>query len=89
MKKTELIDEMAKVLDTRKEAQLAVDSLLNNIYRALENKQDVRLSGFGTFKRIETKARHGRNPRTGEPIEIKASTKVRFVPGKNLKAALN
>lgn len=89
MKKTELIDEMAKVLNSRKEAQLAVDSLLNNIYRALEDKQDVRLSGFGTFKRIETKARPGRNPRTGEPIEIKASTKVRFVPGKNLKAALN
>lgn len=89
MKKTELIDEMAKVLNSRKEAQLAVDSLLNNIYRALEDKQDVRLSGFGTFKRIETKARPGRNPRTGEAIEIKASTKVRFVPGKNLKAALN
>jgi DNA-binding protein HU-beta len=89
MKKAELVDEVAKVLNTKKEARLAVDSLLNNISKALESKQDVRLAGFGTFKRVEKKARNGRNPKTGEPIEIKASTKVKFVPGKNVKAVLN
>ena len=89
MKKAELINEVAKVLNTREEARLAVESLLSNICRSLENKQDVRLSGFGTFKRIERKARNGRNPKTGAPLEIKPSTKVKFLPGKNLKEALN
>ena len=89
MKKAELVNEVAKVLNTKKEAQLAVDSLLNNISQALENKQNVRLAGFGTFKLVEKKARNGRNPKTGEPIEIKASTKVKFVPGKNVKEVLN
>ena len=89
MKKAEIVDEVAKVLNTKKEARLAVDSLLNNICKALESKQNVRLPGFGTFKRVEKKARNGRNPKTGEPIEIKASTKVKFVPGKNVKAVLN
>ena len=89
MKKAELVNEVAKVLNTKKEAQLAVDSLLNNISQALENKQNVRLAGFGTFKLVEKKARNGRNPKTGEPIEIKASTKVKFVPGKIVKEVLN
>ncbi len=89
MKKAELVNEVAKVLNTKKEAQLAVDSLLNNISQALKNKQNVRLAGFGTFKLVEKKARNGRNPKTGEPIEIKASTKVKFVPGKNVKEVLN
>jgi len=88
MKKAELIDEIAKVLKTKKEARAAVESMLNNISKALKKKEDVTLTGFGTFKAVKRKARMGRNPYTGEPIKIKASTRVKFVPGKALKGAI-
>lgn len=88
MNKTELIDEIAKVTKTKKEAQDALDSLMKNIALALKKKQDVTLTGFGTFKVVKRKARKGRNPRTGEPIKIKASKRVKFVPGKALKEAV-
>jgi DNA-binding protein HU-beta len=86
MKKAELIDEVSKVLKTKVEARAAIESLLANISKALKNKEDVTLTGFGTFKTVNRKARKGRNPQTGEPIKIKASTRVKFVPGKALKA---
>lgn len=88
MNKAELIDEIAKVTKTKKEAQDALDSLIKNIGLALKKKQDVTLTGFGTFKVVKRSARKGRNPRTGEPIKIKASKKVKFVPGKALKEAV-
>jgi DNA-binding protein HU-beta len=89
MKKSEVIDEVAKVLKSKKEARAAVDSLLSNILKALKKKEDVTLTGFGKFKAVKRKARNGRNPYTGEPIKIKASTGVKFVPGKALKDAVS
>jgi nucleoid DNA-binding protein len=89
MKKAEIIDEIAKVLKTKTEARAAVDSLLATISNALRKKEDVTITGFGTFKAVKRKARKGRNPYTGEPIKIKASTRVKFVPGKALKEAVN
>lgn len=89
MNKAELVDEVAKKLKNKKEAQIAIESLLNNISTALKKKENVSLTGFGTFKAVKYKARTGRNPRTGEPIKIKASTRVRFVPGKALKDSVN
>ena len=83
-----MIDEIAKVLKTKKEARQAVESLLNNITKSLKKKEDVTLMGFGTLKAIKRPARKGRNPYTGEPIKIKASTGVKFVPGKALKDAI-
>lgn len=88
MKKAELIDEIAKVLKTKKEAKAAVESMLDNISKAMKKKEDITLTGFGTFKAVKRKARKGRNPYTGEPIKIKASTRVKFVPGKALKDAI-
>jgi DNA-binding protein HU-beta len=88
MNKAEMIDEMAKILKTKKEAQAVVESLLKNISLALKKKEDVSLTGFGTFKVVKRRARKGRNPQTGEPIKIKASQKVKFVPGKALKEAV-
>lgn len=88
MNKAEMIDEMAKVLKTKKEAQAVVESLLKNISLALKKKEDVTLTGFGTFKVVKRPARKGRNPQTGEPIKIKASKKIKFVPGKALKEAV-
>ena len=89
MKKSEVIDEVAKVLKSKTEARAAVDSLLASISKALKKKEDVTITGFGTFKAVKRKARKGRNPYTGEPIKIKASTRVKFVPGKGLKDAIN
>jgi DNA-binding protein HU-beta len=88
MNKAELIDEVAKVLKTKKEARDAIESILGNIAKSLKKKDDVTLTGFGTFKAVKRPARKGRNPQTGEPIKIKSSTRVKFVPGKSLKDAV-
>ena len=89
MTKAELINEMSKVLESSKEAQAAIESLLSNITAALKKGDSVTLTGFGTFKVSKRKARNGRNPRTGETIKIKAKTIAQFVPGKALKEAVN
>jgi DNA-binding protein HU-beta len=89
MKKMELIHEVTKVLKSKKEAHAAVNSMLENILLALKDHEDVTLTGFGTFKTVKTKARTGRNPRTGETMEIRASTRIKFSPGKALKESMN
>ena len=89
MTKAELINEMAKVLESPKEAQAAMESLLSTITTALKKGDSVTLTGFGTFKVSKRKAREGRNPRTGEKIKIKAKKVAQFVPGKALKEAVN
>ena len=89
MNKTELIDKVAEALESKKQAQAAVDSILENISDALKNGDKVTLVGFGTFEVAERKARKGRNPQTGEPIDIKAAKVPRFSPGKALKEAVN
>ncbi len=89
MNKTELIDNVAEALESKKLAQAAVDSILENISTALKNGEKVTLVGFGTFEVVERKARKGRNPKTGEPIDIKAAKVPRFSPGKALKETVN
>lgn len=88
MTKSELIDEMAKHLNTKKEAEAALDSLLGGITNSLKKGEKVTLTGFGTFKVSKRKARKGRNPRTGETIKIKASKVPQFAAGKALKEAV-
>lgn len=89
MNKGDLINEVARVLDTKKEAQAAVDCVFDTITKALKKKQTVTLVGFGTFKVNKTKARNGRNPQTGETIKIKAKNVAKFAAGKALKDAVN
>ena len=89
MNKSDLIDEVAKVVETKKAAQEAVDSVFSSITRALKNGGAVTLIGFGTFKVHKRPARMGRNPKTGAEIEIKARNVPKFIPGKALKTALN
>ncbi|PIE75130.1 MAG: DNA-binding protein [Deltaproteobacteria bacterium] len=89
MNKGELVAEVAKVLNSKKEALAAVDQVFSAITEALSTKQDVTLVGFGTFKVSKRKARKGRNPQTGEEIQIAARNVAKFVPGKNLKDAIN
>jgi DNA-binding protein HU-beta len=67
----------------------AVDAILNSIAGALKDGDEVRLPGFGTFSVRQRKASEGRNPRTGEPIQIPASKIPKFKAGKSLKEALN
>jgi len=88
MNKGDLINEVAKVVGTKKEAQAAVDCILDTITKALKKKSTVTLVGFGTFKVNKTKARKGRNPQTGEAIKIKAKNVPKFVAGKALKDAV-
>ena len=88
MNKLELVNEMAKELNSVSVAKAALESLLDHIGNSMKNNQMVKLPGFGTFKVSERKARKGRNPSTGEEINIRARKVVRFVPGKNLKNAV-
>ena len=88
MNKGDLINEVAKVVNTKKEAQEAVDCVFSSITKALKKGDTVTLIGFGTFKVTQRKARKGRNPQTGEEIDIKASRAPKFTPGKALKEAV-
>lgn len=88
MNKGDLVNEVAKVVSTKKEAQAAVDCVFESITKALKKKDTVTLVGFGTFKINKRKARKGRNPQTGEEIKIKAKRVPKFVPGKALKDAV-
>ena len=71
--------------DSKKEAAHAVDIVFDTITRAMARGEDVMINDFGKFKKVDRKARMGRNPFTGETIKIKASKKARFLPAKALK----
>jgi DNA-binding protein HU-beta len=88
MNKSELISELAKNMNSKKEAETALESLLAAITQGLKKGDKITLTGFGTFKVSKRKARKGRNPRTGETIKIKASKAVSFSAGKALKTAV-
>ena len=89
MNKMDLIAAVADETELpRTKAQEAVDAVFNAIEAALKKQEEVRLVGFGTFVTAKRKAGTGRNPRTGEAMEIAASTTVRFKVGKGLKDAV-
>ena len=71
--------------DSKKEAVRAVDVVFDAIVRNISKGDDVMINDFGKFKKVDRPARKGRNPFTGETIQIKASKKVRFLPAKALK----
>lgn len=85
MNKGDLVNEVAKVVSTKKEAQAAVDCVFSSITDALADGESVSLVGFGTFKVSRRNARKGRNPQTGEEIQIAASNVPKFAAGKALK----
>jgi DNA-binding protein HU-beta len=90
MTKAELTESVASKVDLpRAIAERAVNTLFDDIVAALKRGDKVNISGFGTFAVAERKARTGRNPKTGETIEIAASRAPKFKPGKTLKDALN
>jgi DNA-binding protein HU-beta len=75
--------------DSKKEAAHAVDIVFDTITRAMSRGEDVMINDFGKFKKVDRKARMGRNPFTGETIKIKASKKARFLPAKGLKDVIS
>jgi DNA-binding protein HU-beta len=90
MNKSELIDAVANAADmTKADATKAVDAFIGVVTNALKEDDQVTLVGFGTFLVRQREARSGRNPRTGETIQIKASKVPSFKAGKALKDAVN
>jgi DNA-binding protein HU-beta len=88
--KNELVDAVATAADLKKsEATLAVDAVFDAIAGALKKGDEVRLVGFGTFAVSQRAASEGRNPRTGDKIQIAASKQPKFKAGKGLKDAVN
>ena len=75
--------------DSKKEAARAVDVVFDAIVRNISKGDDVMINDFGKFKKVDRPARKGRNPFTGETIQIKASKKVRFLPAKALKEIIS
>lgn len=87
--KSELQQQVAEQAGLNKaQAGRAVDAVLGSIESALKKGQEVRLTGFGSFRVTSTKARTGRNPRTGATIHIAAGKRPAFSPGSRLKQAV-
>ncbi len=90
MNKNELIAEVANTAGMNKaDASRAVDGVFDSISASLTKGNEVRLVGFGTFSVANRRASQGRNPRTGERIQIKASIQPKFKAGKALKESVN
>jgi DNA-binding protein HU-beta len=90
MNKNDLVAAVAQATDTSKaDAANAVDAVFDAITGALKSGEGVQLIGFGNFSVGDRAARQGRNPRTGETIQIAASKQPKFKAGKALKDAVN
>lgn len=91
MKKSELVESVQKALgaDTTKVAsEAAIAAVLDSIKEGVRKDGNVQIFGFGTFKVSERAAREGRNPKTGEKMQIAASKSVRFSPSSSFKESL-
>lgn len=90
MNKEQLVAGIAKITGTtQKEAAAFVDAYVETVTDALKSNDTVQLLGFGSFKVNNRKATTGRNPRTGEKIDIAAKNVVKFTPAKKLQEAIN
>ena len=90
MNKKQLVNKIAQTLSQSKaDAERTFDTITTIILDCLKSDEAVKIAGFGTYKVAKRKARIGRNPRTGEQIQISASQKVKFLPAKGLKDMFN
>jgi DNA-binding protein HU-beta len=90
MNQGDLADAVAEATGTGKaQAARVVEAVLDAVRDGLKRGEKVTISGFGSFEPSRREARRGRNPRTGEAVEVAASTSVKFRPGKGLKDALD
>lgn len=88
MVKKDLVEEVSKVVCNKKEADAAVNAVIDSIKKALKKGDKVSIVGFGTFSVTKRAARTGRNPQTGEAMKIKAKKVPKFTPGKEFKAVV-
>jgi DNA-binding protein HU-beta len=89
MTKSEFVDHLADRAGlSRKDATKAVDAFMETVEETLQRGSDISFTGFGKFHVAERGARQGRNPQTGETIQISAARVPRFTPGSGLKQAL-
>lgn len=90
MRKPELVASVAQATGLSKaQATLVVNAVLDEVLSALSRGETVSLPGFGSFERRHRAARTGRNPQTGQEMQIPASHAVGFKPGKQLREAVN
>ena len=90
MTKEGLIEAVMKAanIDTKTQSKMIVEAVLDTIVKTMGRGEDVAITGFGTFRVVKRAARMGVNPKTGEKIQIAASTKPKFRAGKVLKEAV-
>ena len=89
MNKAELVQEVANQTGlTKKVSREAIDAIISGITDSLAREEKVALVGFGTFQVMERKAKRGRNPQTGESVQIPAKKVPKFRPGKSLREAV-
>ena len=90
MNKAELVSAMAETSEvSQATAGRCLDAMIESVTKALKSGDEVSLVGFGSFKVTKREARTGRNPRTGEPIQIDAANVPKFSAGKVLKDSVN
>ena len=90
MNKKQLVGKISTSMNLSKaDAERTFDGITEIILSCLKSDEQVKIAGFGTYKVAKRKARIGRNPRTGEQIQIGASQKVKFLPAKALKEVFN
>jgi len=90
MTKAELVEEVSKVSDlTKKHSELIVDSVFQSIVDALHRGEKIELRGFGSFRLRQREPRKGRNPKTGDKVDVPPKKVPYFKPGKELKDLIN
>lgn len=90
MTKAELVDEVARVVSlTKKQAETIVNIVFDSIVDSLRSGQKIELRGFGSFRLRSRKSRTGRNPKTGEKVDVPSKKIPYFKPGKELKELIN
>lgn len=90
MTKADLIDEVSRAVEmSRKDSELMVETVFESVVNALRASDKVEIRGFGSFRNRQRKARIGRNPKTGERVEVPPKKVPYFKPSKDLKDLIN
>jgi integration host factor subunit beta len=90
MTKAELIEEVSRVSNlTKKHSEIIVDTVFKSVINALHRGEKIELRGFGSFRSRQRESRKGRNPKTGEKVDVPAKKVPYFKPGKELKELIN
>jgi integration host factor subunit beta len=90
MTKADLIDEVSRLAElTRKDSEIIVETIFDSVVRSLRTGDKIEIRGFGSFRTRQRKPRVGRNPKTGERVEVPAKKIPFFKPSKELKDLVN